>query len=280
MTLPLAADFSCMNVVMSLSRRLPLLLVIMLAAFVSARDGWGRQVDVLPPENRLVVDRADLLDPGEEQMLESRLVAYDDSTSNQILVITLPTLDGADPVDYAIELGRQWGVGQEGRDNGVVVLVVRDDRTLTLSVGYGLEGAIPDAVADRIRRNVMTPLFREGRFFEGIAAGVTALMDAAAGEYDALPQRGEDGGGSIDFATLFILGIFLFFLISGARGGGKGGGKHHRRRGRSGAPVIIWGGGFGGSGGGFGGGGGGFGGGGFGGFGGGSFGGGGASGGW
>lgn len=222
-----------------------------------------------------------MLSASEEQRLSQELIAYDDSTSNQIVVATVPTLNGADPIDYAVSLGRQWGVGQQGKDNGVIMLIGRDDHTITIAVGYGLEGAIPDALADRIRRNIMVPLFRQGRFYEGISAGVHALMQAAAGEFEA-EEETQGRGGGLNVTTIFILLVIAFFIISamGGRGGGKGGGRRYRR-GVGVPPVILWGGGFGGGhGGGFGGGGFGGGGGGFGGFGGGSFGGGGASGGW
>ena len=262
---------------------------IVLLLLLLAGPVWAQQIDVIDPTGRLVTDAADMLSPQEEQTLESRLVAYDDSTSTQIAVVTVPDVGGNDPVMYAVELGRKWGVGQGGQDNGVVVLISRDDRTITIATGYGLEGAIPDVVAERIRRNIMTPYFREGRFFEGISAGVDALMAAARGEFsaeDRTPRHAQTPR-SVDFGTIFVLLIIAFFVLSsiGKRGGGggRGGGKRYRSR-FGGPPIIIWGGGgFGGGGGGFGGfggGGGGFGGGGFGGFGGGSFGGGGASGSW
>ena len=224
-----------------------------------------------------------MLAPAERQSLNQRLIAFDDSTSNQIVVVILPTLDGGDPNTVATEIGQQWGVGQGAKDNGVVLLVSTGDRQVYIATGFGLEGAIPDAVAGRIIRRVIVPNFRQGQFYAGIAGAVDALMAASRGEYDAEPVR-QPGDGS-DFSSLFILFIILFFLISAAKRnrGGGGGGRVVRRR--SGLPPVIvfpgggWGGGS--RGGGFGGGlGGGFGGGGFGGFGGGGFGGGGAGGGW
>lgn len=259
---------------------LPLLLL------AAALPAGAQQIEVLPPSGRLVTDAADMLSPQEEAILEQRLVAYDDTTSTQIVVVTIGDLGGADGISYAVALGRAWGVGQQGQNNGVVLLVSRDDRTITIATGYGLEGAIPDAVAERIRRNVITPYFREGRYFDGLSEGVDALMAAAQGEFTAADRapRHADPPRTVDFGLIFVILIILYFVISsGGRGGGHGG-KRYRSRRFGGPPVIIWGGGgFGGRSGGFGGfggGGGGFGGGGFGGFGGGSFGGGGASGSW
>jgi uncharacterized protein len=222
-----------------------------------------------------------MLSDAEESALSQKLAAYADTTSTQIIVVTLPSLEGAEIADYAVALGRTWGVGQQGQDNGVVILVSREDRDVFIATGYGIEGAIPDAVASRIVRNVIVPSFREGNFYAGISQAADHLISAARGEFTAekvsSPRRGERAR---DGAPVFILFIIAYFVISairhGKRGGGGDGGKPYRRS-RGGLPLIIWGGG-----GGFGGGGGGFGGGGFGGFGGGggSFGGGGAGGSW
>ncbi len=235
-----------------------------------------------PPSEGLVIDRANLLSPAERQSLNQRLIAFDDSTSNQIVVVILPTLDGGDPNMVATEIGQQWGVGQGGKDNGVVFLVSTGDRQVYIATGFGLEGAIPDAIAGRIIRRIVVPSFRQGQFYAGIAGAVDALMAAAAGEYTADPIQ--EPGDGFDLAFLVILFIVMMFLVSAARrnNGGGDGGQVRRRSGVP--PVIIFPGGWGGGrrGGGFGGGfgGGGFGGGGFGGFGGGGFGGGGAGGGW
>ncbi len=246
---------------------------------------WAQVREVLPPSGQWVTDRADMLSASEEQMLSRTLAGYADTTSTQIVVVTLPDMAGQDPMEYATALGREWGVGLQGQDNGVVILVSRDDRTITIATGYGLEGSIPDAVADRIRRNIIVPAFRQGRFYDGLAEAVDALILAARGEYRAeqIAERPQAPGMSA--ATLFVMLVILFFVISALRngGGGKGGGRGRKVYRRPGLPpVIIWGGGGGWSGGGGGFGGFGGGGGGFGGFGGGggSFGGGGASGGW
>ena len=246
--------------------------------------GSVRPVDaqVPPPSKSLVTDLGDFLEPVEERALERKLRAYQDSTSTQIAVLTVQDLGGMDSQEFALEVGRTWGVGQEGQDNGVVFLISRDERQIRLEVGYGLEGALPDALASRIIRDVVTPSFKQGQFFAGINAAVDLVMAAAAGEFEGLPSSGRpSSGGGIDPIFVYLAFIFIYFIISSIRN--KGGGKGRYRRGRRGdLPIIFWGGGMGNNrGGGFGGGmGGGFGGGGFGGFGGGGFGGGGAGGGW
>ena len=257
------------------------LLGLMIWAAVAGLAG-AQQIDVVPPQDRLVNDRAGMLSATEVQRLERKLRGYADTTSTQIVVVTIPSLDGAPASMYATQLGREWGVGQQGQDNGVVILVSESDREVFIATGYGLEGAIPDAIASRIVRNIIRPAFRQSDFYAGLDRASDALIEAARGEFEAAevqPQHREDR--SFDFASGFVVLIILYFFINGIRRGGKrggGGGKKAKRR-HGGGPFIIWGGG---RGGGFGGGGGfsGGGGGGFGGFGGGSFGGGGAGGSW
>ncbi len=248
-------------------------------ALVFVAGAAAQRVDVIPPSGQWVTDRADVLTPTEERLLSQKLAAYADTTSTQIIVVILPDLGGAPASEYAVELGRQWGVGQAGKDNGAVILVSRDDREVFIATGYGLEGAIPDAVAGRIVRNVLVPNFRQGQFYAGLSAAADALIAAARGEFEAdEAARPRTDDAPFDPGLLFVLILIAYFVISGIRRGGGGGGHGGRRyRRHGGPPVIIWGGGgFGGGGGG------GLGGGGFGGFGGGGggFGGGGAGGGW
>ncbi len=227
-----------------------------------------------------MIDRAGLLSSAERQTLNQKLIAFDDTTSNQIVVVILPTLDGADPGQFATELGQAWGVGQGDTDNGVVLLVSTEDRQVFIATGFGLEGAIPDAVAGQIVRRIIVPSFRQGQFYGGISEAVSALMAAAAGEYSVADGRPQGPGDGVPLSLIVIIIVIVLALISSRRDDGRGGGGQRVRR-RSGMPpVIVFPGSFGGGhrgGGGFGGG---FGGGGFGGFGGGGFGGGGAGGGW
>lgn len=248
-----------------------------LLCLVSAADAQPR---VISPTGQWVTDRADVLSSSEERALTATLQAYEDSTSTQIVVVTIPTLDGADIASYATALGEEWGVGQKETDNGAVILLAREERRVFIATGFGLEGAVPDIIAGRIVRNIMIPAFREGDYYAGLSGAVDAIISAASGEYEAadVAEGSARDEGGVDAATLFVLLIIGYFVISSLRRRSGGGGSGGARRGRRGGmgPIIIWGGG-GRGGGGFGGGG--FGGGGFGG-GGGSFGGGGAGGSW
>lgn len=228
---------------------------------------------------RIVNDFVGVLSSQELNALEQKLVAFDDTTSSQIAVVIVKSTAPLDANSYAFEIGRRWGVGQEGKDNGIVLLWATEDRKIELAVGYGLEGAIPDGIAYRIVNQSIIPYFKQSRFYEGLDAGTTDIIKYASGEYKAEPE--DIGEFPIwGFIIILIIIFFVFRSMKNNGGGNIGGGKYS-----SGWPYTTytgWGnhsgswrsGGGGGFGGGFGGGGGG----GFGGFGGGSFGGGGAGG--
>lgn len=233
-----------------------------------------------------VVDQADLLDPAQEAELTARLAALETQSNRQLVVATVNSLEGYDIADYGYQLGRTWGIGQDGegeaeKDNGLILLVAPNERKVRVEVGYGLEGIMTDALSSIIIQNDILPQFRDNNMAGGIIAGVDRIStqltlpedEARLIAQDAGQQASQGDGGNIGLMIFwaFILIFFVIIPMFSNRGG-----KRYRR---GTGPVVIWGGGsgFGGGSSGFGGGGG-FGGG-FGG-GGGSFGGGGASGGW
>ncbi len=236
-------------------------------------------VPARPNPPKLVNDYAEMLTIEQEHALEAKLVAYNDSTSSQVTVVTIGSLNGYDIAEYALALGRKWGVGGKQYNNGIIVLVSREDRKARIEVGPGLEGAIPDITAKSIIDNAIVPNFRNDNYYRGLDQTTDLIIKAAAGEYKAPQDYGKKNGKGIGLGTIFFI-LALLFLFSGRGGGrGKGGMMSRRGYGNVGAGWIIGSllGGGGRGGGGFSGGGGG---GGFGGFGGGSFGGGGASGSW
>jgi uncharacterized protein len=237
-----------------------------------------------PKKETSVYDMANMMTGSEAKRLEQKLINYSDTTSTQIVVITINSLDGNEIALYATELAHKWGVGQKGKDNGVVVLVSKEDRRMTIRTGYGVEHLLTDALSRRIIENIMTPAFKQGKYYQGLDEGTSAIIQILSGEYKGEP-KGQEPSGRIPALFIVIIFIVIFLILSrrNKRGGGRSGGR--RSGGFSLLDAIILSsagrGGFGGRG--FGGGssGGGFGGGGFGGgFGGGGFGGGGASGGW
>ena len=257
---------------------LSLVLSLALSLVTSAFAIPGR-----PSPARLVNDLAGTFSSRQAEELERVLVAFDDSTSNQIAVVTVADLEGYDAAEYATRIGLDWGVGSEKFDNGVVILVkpkTTSSGQVFIAVGYGLEGAIPDAYAKRIINNEMIPHFMQNDYFGGVYEACEIIMKLASGEISEMREYEEDDTGAYIVLAFFILLLILFIIASkNSNGGGNGGRRVYT------GPIITIGDDFGtwGSprgGGGFGGGfSGGFGGG-FGGFGGGSFGGGGAGGSW
>ena len=267
----------------SLSNILTTLLLLTIVN-VSGQDIPNQQT---PP--RLVNDFARVLNDKEIRTLEKKLVRFNDTTSNQITVVIVNSLDGYSPAMYATEIGLKWKVGQKDFDNGVVVLVkpkknASDKGQAYIAVGYGLEPAIPDAIAKRIMDNEMIPYFRNGDYYQGINKATTVLMKLAAGEISADGYAKQSGSSGLVALLPFIIVIIVVVLIrmSRVRTSGissRGSGSLWTALwlgsmlGNSGSSSGSWNN-FTGGGSGFGGGGG------FGGFGGGSFGGGGAGGSW
>ena len=237
----------------------------------------------IPKQDGFVVDQANLFSSKEIQYLKNELQAFSDTTSNQIVVVTMTDLQGYEPFEVATRIGVEWGVGQKGMDNGVVILIKpktqQSKGRVFISPGYGLEGAIPDATAKMIVEREMIPYFKRRQMFEGVETAIGTIKSLAVGEYnsDQYAKGNELTAPWFPFLMFFV--IFVFIILSKYRAAktysvgnnlpfwtalmlmnqGRGHGGHYNN---------------------FTSGGGGFGGGGFGGFGGGGFGGGGAGGSW
>lgn len=233
--------------------------------------------DVPPKPNppRLVNDFAGVLSVEQVSALEKKLVAYDDTTSNQLVVVLVKSLNDYPIEEYSTKLFREWQIGNKEHNNGLLILAAIDDHKLRIETGYGLEGAIPDITANQIITNDIVPAFRRENYYEGLNAATNSIIAAAAGEYKAPENYAGRGNKKIPFKTILIIIVLIIIFAARSGRGGRGGGFMSRR---GFGPLLFPGGGFGS--GGFGGGGWSGGGGGFGGFGGGSSGGGGASGSW
>ncbi len=239
------------------------------------------QIPARPDPPRLVNDFAQVLTDMQRKELEQRLVAFNDTTSNQVVVVTVSTLDGYDRAQFAYEIGEKWGVGQEKSDNGVVILIkpkTENERgEAFIAPGYGLEGVLPDAICRRIVDEHMIPHFRNNDYYGGIVAALDIVLPLANGEYsEALENNGRLAGIVVLLIILFVVILLIVISKNGPRNLNSG------NRGGDFWTGMMIGGMLGGSGRSHGGSWGGFsgGGGGFGGFGGGSFGGGGAGGSW
>lgn len=239
-----------------------------------------------PDPPRLVNDFAGILTAEQISNLESKLVAFNDSTSTQLVVVTVKSLNGYDKNQFAYMIGQQWGVGQKGKNNGAVILVKpkypHEKGDASIQTGYGLEGVIPDAIAIRIVENEMIPRFKEDNYYAGIDAAVNTMISLTKGEYtaDQYTKRVKKNSNPLGLIIPVIIIAVVFMLMRGSRASSHSIGKNipfwtafwllgSMGRGHSGSWNSFTGGsGFGGGGGGFGG------------FGGGGFGGGGAGGSW
>lgn len=260
-------------------RAVAFLTVLLAAVWLIAGPALARAGPTFPPLSGRVVDEGGLISPAKEQALSDKLAALERDTTDQVVVVTVPDLQGYEIEEYGYQLGRAWGIGQAGKNNGVLMIIAPNERKVRIEVGYGLEAVLTDALSALIIQNQILPSFKEGFYERGIEQGVDALdqqlrLDPAEAQSRAAAAERPRSKAPIGIAVVIAL-IFVLLLLRLIGGAGRG----RRRQGGGGvAPILIWaasealrnsgrgGGGFGGSGG-FGGGGG-------------SFGGGGASGGW
>jgi uncharacterized protein len=261
------------------------MLLVATLALLLPSAAWAQTVPVesFPALSGRVVDAANILPADEKARLETKLAALETQSRRQLVVATVPDLQGYDIEDYGYQLGRHWGLGDKGRNDGAILLIAPKERRMRIEVGYGLEGTLTDGLSALIIQQQIVPKFKAGDLPGGIEAGADALIHQLTLPPDqarqiaaaAKPQGAE--GGDMPFSTVVWLVFFVVFLILRMLRRMAGGGQRYRSSGLG--PIMLWSalGGMGGSGrggGGWGGGGGGFSGGG------GSFGGGGSSGSW
>lgn len=258
---------------------LTLLFAFLLTVFTATAKDYPT-----PAKGRMVNDFAGVIGDKDEVKLELQLREFNDSTSTQIAVVTVKSLDGKSISEYATDLAHEWGVGQKGKDNGIVILFKPKTATsrgeVYIAVGYGLEGAVPDATSKMIIEREMIPYFQDNRIGAGISKAVSTLFSLVKGEYTAESYAKKP---TLSGGTIFLLIVGFFMFISLILPGKKHSDTISKDGTSSSNSVVPWillamlsnsggrgGGGFGGGGGGSS----------FGGFGGGGFGGGGAGGSW
>lgn len=204
-----------------------------------------------------VNDYADFLTTAQQQQLETKLRNYRDTTTTVIAIANLKNLGGISIEEAATTLFNKWNMWEGNKDNGVLIIVAQEERRMRIEVGYGLEGAIPDVMAGRIIREILTPSFKNGNYYEGFDRATSAIMQLASGEFTGQLAE-ENTAKKNDTASFIIFVLFILFVIysSARRGGGKGKGRKRRTLGPGGF-IFLGGGGFGGGssggGGGFGG---------------------------
>ena len=190
----------------------------------------------VPKLNRRVTDMAGLLTPSQINFLERKLARFERETSNQIAILILPSLEGENIEDFSIRVVEKNKIGQKGRDNGVLFLIALKERKMRIEVGYGLEGALPDALADQILRRIVAPEFRRGNYFEGINAGVDAIISATKGEFKGFAKKKSKGLGFGWWIFLFFVAfVFLNIIFSGLRGA-----RHYQVGSGGYASSLFW----------------------------------------
>jgi uncharacterized protein len=189
-----------------------------LLALLTALTLWAGMALALgiPRLQGRINDTAHLLSPAAVARLDTQLADFERTDSTQVVVLTIPSLEGEALEDYSVKVAQAWGIGQKGKDNGVLLLVSKNDRKVRIEVGYGLEGQLTDALTGRIIDHAIVPAFKAGNFDAGIEAGVASLIEAARGEYQAPPEDGKASGHDDNaFFGLFILALLLTSLLSG-----------------------------------------------------------------
>jgi uncharacterized protein len=210
-----------------------LLIVSLLAGSLYAADFPER-----PKPPRLVNDLTGFLAPDESSRLESKLEQFSRETSTQIAIAIVPDLHGYAPSDYAIRLAEKWGVGQKGKDNGILILVKpktpQSKGEVFIATGYGVEGAVPDAIAKRIVEVEIIPEFKKGNYFAGLDKATTRIMELTRGEYTAEQyiQRTKKKDESGIFGLIIPLLLFFLFFV--------GGSSRRRRHATMGRNVPFW----------------------------------------
>ncbi len=214
------------------------LFIYLTVIFASVSTNISYSQKPAPVLNGWITDQAGILSPQEKNSLAGKLQRYNDTTSNQIAVLIIPSLENSPIEDFALAVARGTKIGTKNLNNGVLFLIVTNDRKMRIEVGSGLEGPLPDALAGQIIRNEVSPYFKVQKYYGGIASGIDGIIKATAGEYKVKAvksqrgSKGSSGFGTIIFIIVILIAIFsrrrfgflpFLGLMSGFGGGGFGG---------------------------------------------------------
>lgn len=254
------------------------IIILLWSNLLLAQEDFSKDKTIPDQPNppKLVNDFANIFQSNQVADLEQNLVAFNDTTSTQIAVVTVENLNGYGEDEFGFRLARKWGIGQKGKNNGILILIAKEERAIDIELGYGIESYVSDGDAKYIIDNIMIPEFKNGNYFAGVQAATTTLMKMLQGTYQRESTNSTYESSDSSHLTFIIIFILLFIIIAIIASKGKGGNGNYtggsggwtwNTGGSSWGSGSTWSGGGGSSGG-------------FGGFGGGSFGGGGASGRW
>ena len=193
-------------------------IVVVLACVLALAFGCAWPVMSAPKFPDLtgrITDNSKLLNPEDKAAIETELAALEAKSTDQVAVVTVPTLDGYTIEDYGYQLGRQWGIGQAGKDNGVLLIVAPNERKVRIEVGRRLEPLLTDTMSSLIVQNAILPAFRRGDFSGGIRAGVRDIKDVLLGDAEAVKERAKGSGkaGEIDTMALIIIALWIAIFV-------------------------------------------------------------------
>jgi uncharacterized protein len=203
--------------------------LLLISICLLATIGFAQERAIPPQGGYLIHDEANVLSQQDKAMLEYLVKSEDDSTSNQIAVLIIPSIDGDDIDSYANRVYNKWGLGTKKNDNGVLFLISVGDRRMRMEVGAGLEGALTDVQASRIDRDRVAPYFRQGDYASGVKAGVVSIIQTIKGEYKNDQPRQHRQKKPFSWVSLLV--ILIIIIISSRRRGGGGGGGYMSRGG-------------------------------------------------
>ncbi|PLX21571.1 MAG: hypothetical protein C0597_03250 [Marinilabiliales bacterium] len=184
---------------------------------------FAQNFPIKPNPPKIVNDFANFLSTNEKQALENKLVKFNNETSTQIAIVIVKSLDGYDKASYAYGLGEEWGIGQKGKNNGILILVkpkyASEKGEVFIATGYGVEGAVPDAIAKRIVENEIIPYFRQNKYYKGLDEATNRIIELTRGEYTAEDYRNATSGsaGSAIPVIIIFLIVIIFSFIGRAR---------------------------------------------------------------
>ncbi|MFC1890645.1 TPM domain-containing protein, partial [Thermodesulfobacteriota bacterium] len=213
----------------------PAATIIATIALLISLGVTARAFQEVPTLKGRINDYAGLLTPRQTSSLEQTLALHERKTTNQIILLTIPSLEGEDLEGFSIRVAEAWKPGVKGKDNGVILVVARDDGRARIEVGYGLEGALTDAQSSQIMRNGIIPHFKAGDYYSGIAVGLGTIVQAIEGEFQAAPGRSPVGGRraagpkSLAQMLFFLFFIIITFVLRMGSFGMLGGRRRHRR---------------------------------------------------
>lgn len=192
-------------------------LILLLLLFTQAVKVVAQNIPARPDPPRLVNDFANMLSPDEEQQLERKLATYADSTSTQIAIVTIATLDGAPVQEYAAQLGYKWGVGEKDKHNGVVILISKEDRKGFIATGYGVEDGLNANVCKQIYQTVLVPELKNGNYYAAFDAATNSIFEVLAGKFvNDNASDGEDNLSALVPILIFVA-VFIFIIVMSRR---------------------------------------------------------------